>query len=56
MPKYKVTKVYEVEAENKSEAIEKVNRDPDLLMYTSVYVVLDKSWSAQAKEQLFGKK
>lgn len=56
MPKYKVTKVYEVEAGSKSEAIEKAQREPDSLMYVSVYLVTEKGWGAQIKEQLTGKK
>jgi hypothetical protein len=56
MPKYKVTKVYEVEARNKEEAVQKMQNDPDTLMYTSVYLVTDKSWTGIVKEQLTGKK
>lgn len=54
MPKYKVTKVYEVEAQNKQEAIDKVIADPDSLMYVSCSLVYTKNWTDQAKEQLFG--
>lgn len=56
MPKYKVTKVYEVEAASKSEAIEKAQKEPESLMYVSVYLVEEKGWMGQVKQQLTGKK
>jgi hypothetical protein len=53
--KYKVTKVYEVEAASKQEAVDKVVKDPNTLMYVSVTEVVSKTFWAQAKQQLTGK-
>jgi hypothetical protein len=48
--KYKVTKVYEVEAANKQEAVDKVVKDPNTLMYVSVTEVTNKGLSIVARE------
>lgn len=53
--KYKVTKVYVVEASSKSEAIEKVVSDPDTLEMMFCSKVEDKSFIGQVKSQLTGK-
>lgn len=53
--KYKVTKVYLVEAENKVEAVGKVVKDPDSLQYVSVSEITDKGFLNTVKNQLTGK-
>lgn len=53
--KYKLTKVYEVEASSKEEAIEKITKDPETLVYVSVTKIVDKGFWAQTKNQLTGK-
>lgn len=52
--KYKVTKVYIVEASNKAEAVEQVVRNPDSLQYVAVSEVTDKGFLNQVKKQLTG--
>ena len=53
--KYKVTKVYIVEASSKQEAIQKVQSDPDTLEMMFCSKVEEKGFLATAKQQLTGK-
>jgi len=56
MAKYKVTKVYIVEASNKVEAVDKVTKDPgELLEYVSAKKVENPGFLGQVKQQLIGK-
>lgn len=55
MAKYKVTKVYVVEASSKSEAVDKVVKDPDTLQYVSVSLQVDGGFIGAVKKQLGGK-
>lgn len=54
MAKYKVTKVYEVEASNKAEAMAKVEKDPESLKYVTAYLLYDVGLAGELKRQLFG--
>ena len=53
--KYKVTKVYIVEASNKQEAIQKVQADPDTLEMMFCSKVEEKGFLGAVKSQLTGK-
>jgi hypothetical protein len=53
--KYKVTKVYIVEASSKQEAIQKVQSDPDTLEMMFCSKVEDKGFLGAVKSQLTGK-
>lgn len=52
--KYKVTKVYIVDASNKVEAVDQVVKNPDSLQYVAVSEVVDKGFLNQVKKQLTG--
>ncbi len=52
--KYKVTKVYVVEAANKAEAVDAVAKDPDTLEFVSIKPVEISSWKDSIKKQLTG--
>ena len=61
MPKYKVTKVFVVQAASKPEAVERVTNEPgELLEYVSVVLVADpvpqRGWKISLVRQLTGKK
>ena len=50
--KFKVTKVYIVEAQTKVEAVEKITKNPDTLEYVTVKPVDESSgWGEQIKKQ-----
>jgi hypothetical protein len=60
MPKYKVTKVFLVEAASKQAAVEKVTNDPgELLEFVSVIEQPGSAsatgWKASVRKQLVGK-
>jgi hypothetical protein len=50
--KYKVIKIYIVEAANKKAAIEEVNKNPDTLETTIVKEVVQEGWGGTLKKQL----
>lgn len=52
--KYKVTKVYIVEAPDKAEAVEVVLENPDSLQYVAVSEVTNQGFLNQVKKQLTG--
>ena len=54
MPKYKVTKVFIVDATSKQEAVDKVVANPDTLEYVSVKPIEEKGWLKTAKEMVTG--
>ena len=61
MPKYKVTKVYNVSAASKQEAVARITADPgELLEFVSVILVAESApqggWKASLVKQLTGKK
>ncbi len=61
MPKYKVTKVFVVQAASKQEAVERVTNEPgELLEFVSVVLVAEPDpgggWKAGLVKQLTGKK
>jgi hypothetical protein len=58
MPKYKVTKVFLVEAASKQAAVQQVTDEPgELLEYVSVFRQADgqSGWKASLRKQLVGK-
>lgn len=58
MPKYKVTKVFTVEAASKQEAVDKVTNEPgELLDYVSVFLQAEgkSGWKASLRKQFTGK-
>lgn len=60
MPKYKVTKVFTVEASSKQEAIQKVTDEPgELLEFVSVFEQpgskTESGWKTSLRKQLTGK-
>ncbi len=61
MPKYKVTKVFMVQAASKQEAVERVTNEPgELLEFVSVILVAESApqggWRTTLVKQLTGKK